>query len=448
MGSVSPGFAAARSRAKSPILVHSAPVFVHYVAHALADVWLAGAWSLPGLRQRSRELTQRRRLSKSLESMILGFWLELRDRPHQRRHEPLAAAIEVHPAFRYVTQIATEGAVSTPPEMAPPPRGWDLLDLPTLDSLGRWLEADPSELTWLADPRSIANHYIRYWRGTRLVEAPRRRLKSAQRRIAAGLLGRIPPHEAAHGFRSGRSVLTAVQPHAGQEVLLVADLRCFFPSIRTSRVHAMLQRAGYPEEVARHLTQLCTTSCQSLPRSEDAASPTAASRYRSRHLPQGAPTSPAIANLCAFRLDARLAGLARSFGGNYTRYADDMIFSGSTALGGESFLEIVGRIVSEEGFTLNAAKSRVMRRSQRQQVLGIVLNEEPTLSRRDLESLEAELFNCVRRGPPAPHQHSIEWLRDHLTGRVAWAKHVNSRRARRLVELLAAIDWTKPRTRA
>jgi hypothetical protein len=417
---------------------------VHHVAHALADAWLSGPWTLEGMRRRTRELGGRRQLSASLESMILGFWLELRDHAHQRRRAPLAAAIEAHAAFRYMSRMNVESPVLEPAVMAASPGDWKLPDLPTPGRLARWLEVDPAELVWLADHRAIAGHYRRYWCGSRLIEAPRRRLKAAQRRITKALLGQIPAHDAAHGFRRGRSVLSAVRPHAAREVLVVADLRAFFPSIRAARVHATFQQAGYPEAVARRLTQLCTTTCRALPDSADRAAPGSAARYGARHLPQGAPTSPALANLGAFRLDARLTGLADAAGAAYTRYADDMIFSGPSALGRQSFLGLVERIATEEGFELNPAKSRVMRQSQRQQVLGIVLNDAPTLARRELEQLEAALFNCLGRGSPRGGQRGIDQLRDHLRGRVAWARHINEHRARRVVELLAAIDQAQP----
>src|SRR6202034_1577966 len=77
------------------------------------------------------------------------------------------------------------------------------------------------------------------------------------------------------------------------------------------------------------------------------------------HLPQGAPTSPALANLCAYRLDCRLAGLANAVGAAYTRYADDMIFSGDEVLerAARRFHIHVCRIVLEEGFEVNTRKS-------------------------------------------------------------------------------------------
>ena len=97
-----------------------------------------------------------------------------------------------------------------------------------------------------------------------------------------------------------------------------------------------------------------------------------------------------------------------------------------------------------EGELATTGEDRVER--ARQYVAGgaaaISVLTEPSRFAGSLEHLEAVLFNCVRRGPPVPHQHGMQWLRDHLTGRVAWARHVNPRRARRVVELLEKIDWS------
>ena len=212
----------------------------------------------------------------------------------------------------------------------------------------------------------------------RLIEAPKPRLKQLQRRVLDEILVHIPPHEAAHGFRPGRSVLSFVEPHVGQTIVLKMDLRDFFVSITSGRVMAIFLTAGYPEPVARLLTGLCTNTvplmvwnqarsararpisiCRGL--AGPAAVPSAA-------LAAGAPTSPALANLAAHRLDARLAGLARAAGASYTRYADDLVFSG-----GESFARSIARfpthvaaIALEEGFAVQHRKTRVMRQGVRQ----------------------------------------------------------------------------------
>jgi retron-type reverse transcriptase len=116
-------------------------------------------------------------------------------------------------------------------------------------------------------------------------------------------------------------------------------------------------------------------------------------------LPQGAPTSPSISNLVCRRLDARLTGLARRKGGVYTRYADDLTFSfkeDTVDLG--RFRWWVDQICHQEGFIINHSKFRVIRRSQRQVVTGIVVNDELRIPREERRRFRAILHNCRKHG--------------------------------------------------
>ena len=145
-----------------------------------------------------------------------------------------------------------------------------------------------------------------------------------------GVVDALVAHERAHGFRRGRSIRTYATPHTGKEAVLRVDLRNFFPSIPASRVHALFQTIGYPEDVVRMLTGFCTHSVPEYVLNERGPNVprltwNARLHYRFLHLPQGAPSSPAIANLCAFRLDCRFASAAKVVGVTYGRYADDVV---------------------------------------------------------------------------------------------------------------------------
>src|SRR5262249_4465316 len=148
----------------------------------------------------------------------------------------------------------------------------------------------------------------------------------------------------------------------GWDIVLRFDLRDFFPSVPASRVHALFRRVGYPRSVARVLTSLCTNVVpqdvwEGHPEN-DLRDRSKCPRLRSPHLPQGAPTSPALANLCAYRLDCRLDALARTVGARYTRYADDLAFSGGPDLerSARRFQVLVCCIALEEGFEVNTRK--------------------------------------------------------------------------------------------
>jgi len=287
----------------------------------------------------------------------------------------------------------------------------------------------------------------------RLIEAPKPRLKGLQRRLLADILTHIPPHEAAHGFRAGRSIATFVAPHVGQAIVLKMDLRDFFVSITGARVIWMFLAAGYPEAVAWLLTGMCTNTTpldvwkQSAGLGpEPSHSPEnwwARVRYRQPHLPQGAPTSPALANLAAYRFDARLSGLARAAEAQYTRYADDLLFSG-----GKAFARSVRRfaihaaaIALEEGFHVNHRKTRVMRQGVQQRAAGVVINQKVNILRCEYDRLKAVLCNCARHGPQSQNRAGVKDFRAHLAGRIAHLARINPARGRRLARLFEEILW-------
>lgn len=157
-------------------------------------------------------------------------------------------------------------------------------------------------------------------------------------------------------------------------------------------------------------------------------------QFRTRHLPQGAPTSPALANLAAFALDARLAGLARSRDLAYTRYADDLTFSGDASAAG-ALCRAVPDIVRDCGFVLNRAKTRIQPRHRRQVVTGLVVNRHLNLPRAEYDRLKAIIH---RLGQPDDPRRSDRAFLDHLAGRIAWLEQVNRGKGARLRDRLAA----------
>ncbi|HEY4372591.1 MAG TPA: reverse transcriptase family protein [Burkholderiales bacterium] len=390
-----------------------------------------------------------------------------------RRHAELCEFIATRPALLaafdnirepprlagYFTFHATMGAA--PLSMG----GIAAPALATPAELARWLGLTTDELDWFAgvrvrDGRRLAeplNHYRYLWvpkasGGMRLLEIPKRRLAAMQRRILDGILYFVPPHEAAHGFRPRRSALTHAAGHVGKEAVLRMDLRDFFVSVRASRAHALFASLGYPAPVARLLTGL---TCHITPKAvlRERISANAAgydpaawrvwSAWFSPHLPQGAPSSPALANLCAFNLDLRLGTLAADAGVHYTRYADDLAFSGERALarGVESFKRTVAVIAAGEGFAVNTRKTHLMLRSQRQQLTGVVVNARPNVRRTDYDELKAILHNCVRHGPVSQNRAGLPDFRAHLAGRITHICTLNPVRGVRLAAAFDAIAW-------
>jgi RNA-directed DNA polymerase len=235
--------------------------------------------------------------------------------------------------------------------------------------------------------------------GARKICAPKKQLRWVQRHILDKILAKVPAHDAAHGFVTGRSTVTNAGPHRGAEVVLKFDLTDFFPTIHYYRVLGLFTSLGYhapdarfssddeSKRVAGTLARLCCYT----------PSPVL---WSAAIMPQGAPTSPALSNLVCRRLDARLTGLAQRNKGVYTRYADDLTFSFPSAAGIDlgRFRWWVDQVCHQEGFLINQKKFRVVRASQRQLVTGIVVNEELRVPREERRRFRAMLHNCRQHG--------------------------------------------------
>ncbi|MCG8418885.1 MAG: reverse transcriptase family protein [Proteobacteria bacterium] len=275
----------------------------------------------------------------------------------------------------------------------------------TAAELARAMDIGVGELRYLAFSRNASRitHYVRFTiakrtGGKRLISAPMPRLKAAQRWILARILDPLEPHDAAHGFRTGRSIVSNAHPHVGKDVVVNADLENFFPTVTYRRVKGLFVHIGYSQAVATILALLCTEPEVAEPELDDETHYVALGQ---RFLPQGAPTSPAISNLLCRRMDRRLYKSSRSLGFTYTRYADDLTFSGSGEAAGRvgRLLRQVAWIAGQEGFALHAKKTRVLRRSRRQEVTGIVVNQRPAIARDTLRRFRATLFQIEKDGP-------------------------------------------------
>jgi RNA-directed DNA polymerase len=441
------------------------------VATAIAGAFLAGEWEPAAMGRRAkRALSDRRRWPTDLALVVVH---EYPDPPADRPRE-LARFVAACQAF---TDALPPGSwppprvrvwMAAPGEMGP--TRWPVPAVPDLARLATWLGVTPAHLDWFADRRSYERtgrderlrHYRRRWvrkadGSVRLLEAPKRELKDLQRQVLHHILDAVPPHPAAHGFHPGRSVLTAAAPHAGRDVVLRLDLEAFFACIDAGRVYGIFRLAGYPEPVAHTLAALCTTTTPIDVRRAAPRAPTTRPdgadqverrrrllhRLASPHLAQGSPTSPALANLTAHRLDRRLAGLARRLGATYTRYADDLALSGDRSLlrSADRVVELVGDIAGDEGFRLNAAKTRLATAARRQTVAGLVVNRHPNVARTEYDRLRAVLHDAARSGPEAANRAGHPDFRAHLLGRISWVAAANPARAGKLERAFAAIEW-------
>lgn len=267
-------------------------------------------------------------------------------------------------------------------------RGRDGFDLPELAAR---LEM-PVEKLATVQPRYRSFTIAKRAGGSRTICAPEDSLRDVQRAILHRVIAGLRAHPAAHGFERGRSIVTNARPHVAKAVVVSLDLTDFFPSTTEQRVRQYLTKIGWSRAAVSEIVRL---TCHN------------------GGLPQGAPTSPRLSNLVNYRLDARLAGLARSIGADYTRYADDITFSlvedDRTKV--DAAVHATRRIVAEFGYTLNERKLSVRRRHQRQEVTGLVVNERIALPRETRRWLRAVDHRLRTQGRSSLTDEELEgWL--------------------------------------
>lgn len=277
--------------------------------------------------------------------------------------------------------------------------------LPSSLALATALGLTLGELRFLAYEREVStvSQYRRFkipkrTGGERLISAPRKRLKAAQHWILESLLSKLDPSQHAHGFRTGRSIVSNARPHVGAHLVVNVDLKDFFPTVTYRRVKGLFRKLGYSEEVATVLGLLCTEP-DTVQTELDGVTYYVA--QGTRHLPQGAPTSPAITNLLCWRLDQRLSGFARKHQLVYTRYADDLTLSAPGGVDPHvgAILAVVDKVARAEGFAVHPDKISVKRRGRRQEVTGVIVNERLGVDRRTLRRFRAFLFQLEKDGP-------------------------------------------------
>lgn len=310
--------------------------------------------------------------------------------------------------------------------------------LHTAEDVAKAMGISLAALRWLTYHRRSATvvHYHRYsiakkTGGVRFISAPKPALKLAQRWVLTNLLGYLELEPAAHGFVPLCSIVTNATPHCGKAIVVNLDMKDFFPSVTFRRVKGLFEKFGYSEHVAILLALLCTEP----PR---VAAELDGKVYRvalgDRVLPQGACTSPAITNAICRRLDRRLTALASRHGFTYTRYADDLTFSGDHGRAVGRLLRSVRSILTSENFKEHPRKTKVMRRSRRQEVTGVTVNAKPAVAREEVRQLRAILHNAVKHGLQSQNRDAHPDFKSYLRGRIAFVSMVDPEKGARLRE--------------
>lgn len=271
--------------------------------------------------------------------------------------------------------------------------------------------------------------------GSRLISAPEPVLMDVQRLILQRALRRDTGHPASFAYRQGRSIVMCAQRHVGMRWMLKFDLHDFFGQVDEHRVWRIFDSLGYAPLVSLELARLCTRA----PRAP--AWPSPRGRYRSipsydvgvvGHLPQGAPTSGALANAVATPLDAGLHELASQSGYVYSRYSDDLVLSSTDRFDRQEAKITVGAVrdlVLAHGFDLHRKKTRVIPPGARHIVLGLLVGDDsvrltPEFRRR----VETHVRGVERFGLAEHAQHrrfrSVLSFINHVEGCLAFSTAV------------------------
>jgi RNA-directed DNA polymerase len=442
------------------------------LAEAVAAVLRDGAWTAEAVAERGAGALDRR--PRWMSGLALEIVSVYRSPPSRATGGRFGLIGLIESFLARLPETGTEAEAEAPviirllgplPPRSPRRPDWPVAAVDSVPALAEALELSVGQLAWLADVRSlertVTNAKLRNYRYRtlarggglpRVIESPKARLKEIQRWVLRSILDQVPAHDAAHGFVRGRSVAGHARLHVGRDVVLRFDLKDFFASIAAARVHGIFRTLGYTSSVAHTLTGLCTNVVPLAVWTDIARMATSApvqSRFwlgrelATPHLPQGAPTSPALANLAGFGLDRRLTGLAAALDLRYSRYADDLTFSGSHQVRARSaaLQRLVAQIASEEGFVLNRSKTLLRTAASRQSVCGVVVNAHPNVTRAEYDRLKAILHNAARDGPDSQNRDGLAHFDAHLRGRIEWVASLNPVRGESLRRRFGQIDW-------
>ena len=277
-------------------------------------------------------------------------------------------------------------------------------------------------------------------------------LMQAQRWIAQHILNAVPPHDASYAFAKDRDLVKSARKHAGARWLVKMDVRSFFESISERQVYFVFRSLGYPALLCFQLARICTRlplEGKTRPLSEPGSLPYR--RWPQGHLPQGAPTSPMLANLAVYGLDVHLSEMCGKLGWTYTRYADDLAFSRIDDVGRSSamhLVKLVRQALSTFGLAVSHSKTSIAPPRARKLMLGVLVDRDwPRLTRVFRNNLETHLYALTspKIGVRA-HMHrrgfaSRIGMQRHVAGLLAFAHQVDRKYAAKQYRLFNAIDW-------
>jgi len=247
----------------------------------------------------------------------------------------------------------------------------------------------------------------------RKVCSPQARLKRLQHRILERILNNEKIHRNAHGFVPGKSILTNAKPHIKKDIVVNLDLADFFPTTSRQNVFsAFVSIEGISAKTAGFLADICC---------------------HKGALPIGAPTSPYLANLILRSFDKAMTSAARKIGAKYTRYADDLTFSGSEEC--IKLIPFAKKLLKEKGYKLNERKINIFRPGRRQVVTGLTVNQKVNVPRAVRKKLRAALH--ARELGKTPTWSGYPSNDQQLNGLCSFVRSINRKQGNRLQKSLS-----------
>lgn len=238
------------------------------------------------------------------------------------------------------------------------------LRLPMLEDIETLSEATrlSEKLVYFLTKENAAGRYTTFCipkkDGTkRQINAPCRALKVLQRWVLQNILYRVRVSQYSIGFAKngqGSPLVQCAERHKNNLYILKMDLKDFFPSVKRGRVYNQFLQLGYNTYASNLLANICTLHGS---------------------LPQGAVTSPYLANLVCYKMDTRIAGYCNKRDITYTRYADDLMFSCDNRDALRNIFGMIKRIVEDEGFVINEKKTRFLTPKVHKEIIGVTVND-------------------------------------------------------------------------
>jgi retron-type reverse transcriptase len=255
----------------------------------------------------------------------------------------------------------------------------------------------------------------------RLICQPSKKLKGLQSWILVNILNKLSVSSSSKGFEKGSSTFYNAEPHKSANSLLTIDIKDFFPTITQKQVFNIFRSIGYNNTIAVILSNICT--------------------YK-EVLPQGSPCSPKLANLASWRLDVRVQGYVGKRGINYTRYADDLSFSGLSPVKVVQIIPMITKIIEDENFKVNNAKTRIAGSARAKIVTGLILsNDTIGIGKQKYKNVRAKIFNLT-----LPHQQANNKLLNEVFGWLAYLKSVDTKRLNKAKRYIKELSQKYPTT--